>query len=58
MNAFRNEEANNALIAETPLKRTGKVEDVADAAVFLASDMADFITGELMLVAGGRGMHQ
>lgn len=58
MNAYRNEEANKALIAETPLKRVGKVEDVADAAVFLASDMADFITGELMLVAGGRGMHQ
>lgn len=58
MNAYRDAEANKALIAETPLKRIGKVEDVANAALFLASDMSDFITGELMLVAGGRGMHQ
>jgi hypothetical protein len=26
-------------------------------AVFLASNEADFITGELLIVAGGRGMH-
>jgi len=58
MNAFRDSEANNALIAETPLKRLGTVEDVANAALFLASDLSDFITGELMLVTGGRGMHQ
>jgi 3-oxoacyl-[acyl-carrier protein] reductase len=58
MTAFRDSEANKALIAETPLKRLGTVEDVANAALFLASDMSDFITGELMLVAGGRGMHQ
>jgi NAD(P)-dependent dehydrogenase (short-subunit alcohol dehydrogenase family) len=30
---------------------------VASAAVFLASKEADFITGELLIVAGGRGMH-
>ena len=58
MNAFRDSEANNALIAETPLKRLGTVEDVANAALFLASDLSNFITGELMLVTGGRGMHQ
>ncbi len=58
MTSFRDSEANKALIDETPLKRLGKVEDVANAAVFLASDMSDFITGELMLVTGGRGMHQ
>ena len=32
-------------------------DDVAGAAVFLASHEADFITGELLIVAGGRGMH-
>jgi len=58
MTSFRDSEANKALIDETPLKRLGKVEDVANAALFLASDMSDFITGELMLVTGGRGMHQ
>jgi len=58
MTAFRDSDANRALIEETPLKRLGKVEDVANAALFLASDLSDFITGELMLVTGGRGMHQ
>ena len=58
MNAYRDPEAIKALIAETPLKRVGTVADVANAALFLASDLSDFITGELMLVAGGRGMHQ
>ncbi len=45
------------LLDETALKRFGKPEEVAAAAVFLASDEADFITGELLIVAGGRGMH-
>jgi 3-oxoacyl-[acyl-carrier protein] reductase len=58
MTSFRDSEANRALIEETPLKRLGEPRDVANAALFLASDMASFITGELMLVTGGRGMHQ
>ena len=43
--------------AETALRRWGTPDDVARSAVFLASDDADFITGELLIVAGGRGMH-
>ncbi|MEM2841654.1 MAG: SDR family NAD(P)-dependent oxidoreductase, partial [Candidatus Bathyarchaeia archaeon] len=43
-------------IEETPLKRTGKPEEVAMAALFLASEDSDFITGEVITVAGGRGM--
>jgi len=58
MTAFRDSEANKILIDETPLKRLGAPRDVANAVLFLASDMASFITGELMLVSGGRGMHQ
>ncbi|HYB84470.1 MAG TPA: 3-oxoacyl-ACP reductase family protein [archaeon] len=45
------------LLDETALKRFGRPDEVANAAVFLASDEADFITGELLIVAGGRGMH-
>lgn len=41
------------LIASTPLGRFGQPEDVADVAVFLASDAARWITGELILVSGG-----
>jgi NAD(P)-dependent dehydrogenase (short-subunit alcohol dehydrogenase family) len=39
--------------ARTPLPRLGRPEDVARAAVFLASDEASFITGENLMVDGG-----
>jgi 3-oxoacyl-[acyl-carrier protein] reductase len=45
------------ILDETALKRYGSPEEVAASALFLASDEADFITGELLIVAGGRGMH-
>jgi 3-oxoacyl-[acyl-carrier protein] reductase len=45
------------ILEETALKRWGTPGDVASAAVYLASDQASFVTGELHLVAGGRGMH-
>lgn len=45
------------LLDETALKRFGRPDEVASAAVFLASSEAEFITGELLIVAGGRGMH-
>jgi len=46
-----------AVIDETPLKRNGTSDEVANAAVYLASDESDFVTGELHMVTGGRGMH-
>jgi 3-oxoacyl-[acyl-carrier protein] reductase len=36
-----------------PLKRGGRPEDVADACVFLASDMSAYITGQVLQVDGG-----
>jgi 3-oxoacyl-[acyl-carrier protein] reductase len=45
------------ILDETALHRWGTTDDVAGAAVFLASKEADFITGESLIVAGGRGMH-
>ncbi|HEV3101311.1 MAG TPA: 3-oxoacyl-ACP reductase family protein [Candidatus Dormibacteraeota bacterium] len=50
-------EVEKRILAETALARWGTTDDVAGAAVFLASKEADFITGESLLVAGGRGMH-
>jgi len=57
MVAHNDPEVEKRLLDETALHRFGKPEEVAAAAVFLASDEADFITGELLIVAGGRGMH-
>ena len=45
------------ILDETALARWGTPDDIASSALFLASDEASFITGELLIVAGGRGMH-
>jgi 3-oxoacyl-[acyl-carrier protein] reductase len=36
-----------------PLKRPGETEDVANACIFLASNMANYITGQVIPVDGG-----
>jgi 3-oxoacyl-[acyl-carrier protein] reductase len=43
-----------AALARNPLPRLGRPEDVADAILFLASERAGYITGDLMHVTGGR----
>jgi 3-oxoacyl-[acyl-carrier protein] reductase len=50
-------EVQQRILDETALHRWGTPDDIASSAVFLASDEAAFITGELLIVAGGRGMH-
>lgn len=47
------EEKRRAVIAAIPLGRMGKPEEVAEAVAFLASDAANFITGEILDVNGG-----
>ena len=63
---FTDTEASRLLVPEiekkydtskTPLRRLEKPEDLAGAVVFLASDDSDFITGQTILVDGGRAMH-
>lgn len=45
------------LLSETPAGRLGRPEDVAEAAHFLASDAASFITGASLLVDGGQSIY-
>ena len=46
-------ERGKEFLMRTPMKRFGKVEELAGAAVFLASDSASFVTGEVLVVDGG-----
>jgi 3-oxoacyl-[acyl-carrier protein] reductase len=50
------EDAQQAMLANTPLGRFGDPEDVGRVVRFLCSDEAAFITGEVLLVDGGLGM--
>ncbi len=53
MNAAIDEASKQALCDETPLGRMGTPSEVAAAALFLASDSAAFITGQILGVDGG-----
>jgi len=46
-------ERGHEFLLRTPMKRFGKVEELAGAAIFLASDAASFVNGEILTVDGG-----
>ena len=51
------DETKERILERTPLKRFGEVQDIAGAVVFLASDMAKFITGIQLYVTGGKHLN-
>ena len=48
------EEAKARIMSRTPMKRLGQPSEVADAVAWLASDAASYVTGEIVVVDGGR----
>ena len=53
MTASLSTEAREAIVSRTPLGRLGTSDDVAPAVVFLASDAAACITGDVLNISGG-----
>lgn len=50
---YLNEDKKKAISAEIPMRRLGKARDIANAALFLASDESAWMTGAEMIVDGG-----
>ncbi|MDP3759547.1 MAG: SDR family oxidoreductase [Ramlibacter sp.] len=48
------EEALARIMSRTPMKRLGEPAEIADTVAFLASDAASYVTGEIVVVDGGR----
>ena len=46
-------ERGKEFLLRTPMRRFGKLDELAGAAVFLASDASSFVTGHLLVVDGG-----
>lgn len=56
MTSVLNEQIKTAILNNIPMKSFGKVEDIANAAAFLASPQARYITGQVLAVDGGMVM--
>ena len=54
---FTPAEGRKATVERTPLRREGTPQDVANAALFLATDASSFLTGETIEVNGGLGLY-
>lgn len=55
MTAVLPEAVKNGMLETVPLKRAGVPEDIANTALFLASDLSTYITGQVIGVDGGMG---
>ena len=50
------EEVRNEWMKQIPLRRSGTVEDVANCALYLASDLSSYVSGQVIQVDGGMNM--
>ncbi|MBY0370732.1 3-oxoacyl-[acyl-carrier-protein] reductase [bacterium] len=50
------EDQQKAILQAIPLGRTGKPEEIANAVLYLASPMSEYVTGQVLVVDGGMGM--
>jgi len=50
------EAVKDAVLAKIPMKTLGKPEHIAKAALFLASNLSDYMTGQTLAVDGGMTM--
>jgi NAD(P)-dependent dehydrogenase (short-subunit alcohol dehydrogenase family) len=48
-----NTERGRELLMRTPMNRFGKLDEIAGGAIYLASDAASFVTGEILVIDGG-----
>ncbi|MGD9303888.1 MAG: 3-oxoacyl-ACP reductase FabG, partial [Desulfobacterales bacterium] len=56
MTAVLSDDVKEAMLSQIPLGKAGTPEDIADAILFLASDQAAYITGQVIHVSGGMYM--
>ena len=56
MTAQLPEETLKAWVGRIPLRRAGQVEDIANTALYLASDLSAYVTGQVIQVDGGMNM--
>ena len=56
MTAKMTDEARDYMLGQVPLGRPGSPDDVANAVLFLASDQASYITGQVLQINGGMAM--
>lgn len=56
MGHFKSEEEMKTVLARTPMARMAKPKEIADVVLFLASEEASYITGQIIQVDGGRAI--
>lgn len=53
MTGVLSDEIKNGILSRIPMKRMGQAEEVADTALFLASDLSTYVSGQVISVCGG-----